>query len=97
MPTMTQSTTTKSPHDVRNSDGNNDRGGGSSLERVTVNLTTRSVAAMERISELTGETKTDAINKALQFYGHIQEFIDSGGALYMRDPGSDELERIKLL
>jgi hypothetical protein len=96
MPTMTQPTTVKAPHDGRNSDGGNDRGGGSSLERVTVNLTTRSVAAMERISELTGDTKTDAINKALQFYGHIQEFLDSGGALYMRDPGSSELDRIKI-
>jgi hypothetical protein len=73
-----------------------DRSGNSSLERVTVNLTPKSVAAMDRIATLTGETKTDAINKSLQFYDHIREFIDSGGALYMRDHGSSELERIKI-
>lgn len=77
-------------------DGGKDRGGGSSLERVTVNLTPRSVAAMDLVVDLTGDTKTDTINKALQFYGHIQEFLSSGGTLYMRDPGSSELDRIKI-
>lgn len=68
----------------------------SSLERITVNLTTKSVEAMDKIAVLTGKTKTDAINASLQFYGHIREFLDSGGAFYMRDPGSNELERIKI-
>jgi hypothetical protein len=72
------------------------RSNGSSLERITVNLTPKSVEAMTTIATLTGETKTDAINAALQFYGHIREFLSSGGALYMRDAGSTELERIKI-
>lgn len=110
MPTVTGSKKVTSPHDVtpsqsgknpdlggKNSDVGKDHGGGSSLERVTVNLTKRSVTAMDRITELTGDTKTDAINKALQFYGYIQEFLDSGGALYMREPGNSELDKIKLL
>jgi hypothetical protein len=103
MPTLTESTRIVTPDrkdrsgDAGNgSGGNKDRGGGSSLERVTVNLTTRSVAAMETITHLTGDTKTEAINKALQFYAHIEEFLASGGALYMRDPGSNEMERIKI-
>jgi hypothetical protein len=78
------------------SGGDKDRGGGSSLERVTVNLTTRSVVAMDKLTTLTGDNKTEAINKALQFYAHIEEFLASGGALYMRDPGSNEMERIKI-
>lgn len=103
MPTLTESTRIVTPDrndrsgDVGNgSGGSKDRGGGSSLERVTVNLTKRSVAAMETITHLTGDTKTEAINKALQFYAHIEEFLASGGALYMRDPGSNEMERIKI-
>lgn len=82
------------PDDGKNSE--KDRGGGSPLERVTVNLTARSVSAMDLITDLTGDTKTESINKALQFYGHIQKFLDSGGALYMRDPGSNEMERVKI-
>lgn len=81
------------PPDQTNPGGD---GKGSSLERVTVNLTPKSVAAMNRITQLTGDTKTEAINKALQFYGHIQEFLDAEGSLYMRDHGSTELERIKI-
>jgi hypothetical protein len=96
MPTMTQSTEATSAQGSKSSDGDKDRGGGSALERVTVNLTMRSVAAMDKLVDLTGDTKTETINKALQFYAHIQEFLDSGGALYMRDPDSDELERIKI-
>jgi hypothetical protein len=98
MPTVTthQSNKATSSNDQMNSGGGKDRGSGSSLERVTVNLTIRSVAAMDRITEITGDTKTDVINKALQFYGHIQEFLDSGGALYMRDADSDELDRVKI-
>ncbi len=103
MSTMTESTRTVTP-DKKDpsgdggdgSGGGKDRGGGSSLERVTVNLTTRSVAAMDTITNLTGDTKTEAINKALQFYAHIEGFLASGGALYMRDPGSNEMERIKI-
>ena len=72
------------------------RGGGSSLEKVTVNLTTRSVAALEKAVEVTGDSKTDVINKALQVYSFIQEQIDAGGALYVKDAGSDEAERLRI-
>lgn len=75
---------------------NTSNGDRSALTRVTVNLTARSVAAMERITALTTDTKTEAINRSLQFYGSIQEFLDTGGQLYMRDPGSNDLERIKV-
>ena len=74
-----------------------DRGGGSSLERITVNLSSRSVAALDSITAHSGETKTDAINKALQVWAYLQEHVDSGGSLYTRSPGSDELERLRFL
>jgi len=102
MPTVTKKERNEVlPNDGKGFDGGRDhgrdRGGGSSLERITVNLTPRSVAAMDQVVDLTGDTKTDTINKALQLYGYIQEFLSSGGTLYMRDPGSSELDRIKLL
>ena len=68
-------------------------GGGSSLERVTVNLSPRSVAAMDRVVELTEDSKTDVINKSLQFWAFVQELMKSGGAVYTREADSNELER----
>lgn len=72
-------------------------GGGSTLERVTVNLSPRSVRAMEQLVASTGDTKTDVINKALQVYSFIQEVMDEGGRLYTREAGSDELERLRFM
>lgn len=73
------------------------KGGRSSLERVTVNLTERSAKALESAAALTTETKTDVINKALQFYAYARELLEEGGALYVQEPGSSEKERLKLL
>lgn len=91
-PTTAQKSATVPPDETNPSED----GRSSSLERVTVNLTPKSVAAMTLITQLTGDTKTEAINKALQFYGHIQEFLNASGSLYMRDHGSTELERVKI-
>jgi len=72
------------------------RGGGPPLEKVTVNLTKRSVEALDDLVEATGETKTDAINKALQVYAFIQRQLDAGGALYLREAGGDQAERLQI-
>lgn len=50
------------------SDGRRARTEGRSpaLERVTVNLTSRSARALELVTGLTGDSKTDAINRAIQ-------------------------------
>jgi hypothetical protein len=69
--------------------------GGSNLERVTVNLTPRSVAALDALVQLTGDTKTDAINKALQIYSYLQNVLHNSGALYVRESDGDELERLR--
>jgi hypothetical protein len=71
--------------------------GGSGLERVTVNLTTRSVEALESLVHLTGDTKTDVINKALQVYSYLQNLMNTGGALYVREGEGEgaELERLR--
>jgi hypothetical protein len=69
--------------------------GGSGLERVTVNLTVRSVEALDGLVRLTGDTKTDAINKALQVYSYLQNLMNTGGALYVREADGAELERLR--
>ncbi len=71
-------------------------GGNGSPERVTVNLTARASRALEIATDLTGETKTDAINRALQIYAYLEQVNAHGGAIYAREAADAELERLKL-
>jgi len=64
------------------------------FERLTVNLTARSSQALEDAVQLTGDTKTDTINKALQLWAHLQHLINTGGAVYFRETKGDDLERV---
>ena len=70
---------------------------GGSLTRVTVNLTPRSVAALERTTRLTGDSKTDTINRALQIYALVYEMAerDNGSLRIVHEDG--ETERIHLM
>jgi hypothetical protein len=73
------------------------RGGGNGpLERVTVNLTARSSRALQLASELTGDTKTDSINRSIQIYAYLEEVLSHGGAIYVRESADGEMERLKL-
>lgn len=89
------STTTRTqPRAHSGPDG--DDGEGPAPERVTVNLSAVSAAALNLLTKLTGTNKTDSINKALQFYAMIKELISNGGAVYIREPGEKDLEKIKI-
>lgn len=66
-------------------------------ERVTVNLNGRASDALEQVARMTGETKTDAINRALQVYAMLHEVQDQGGAIYTRARDAKELERLRIL
>lgn len=66
------------------------------LVRLTVNLTPRSHAAMLLTAEITGDSKTDTVNRALQFYAFAEHIMSQGGELLIRD-SEGETQRIKLL
>jgi len=68
-----------------------------SLQRVTVNLTPRSWQALEAAIKRTGDSQTDAINRAIQVYSYLADITETGGMLYVRDAGSDELERLRII
>jgi hypothetical protein len=76
--------------------GRSSGGNGSGLERVTVNLTARASRALEIATGLTGETKTDAINRALQIYAFLEQVTADGGSVYAREAADAEMERLKL-
>ncbi len=71
-------------------------GNSKTLERVTVNLTGRASRALELATELTGDTKTDTINRALQVYAYMEQVTAHGGSIYVRETGDSDLERLKV-
>lgn len=64
------------------------------LERVTVNLTPKAAQALEKAVKLTGDSKTDTINRSLQVYTYLEEILQNGGSLYTRTADRSELERL---
>jgi hypothetical protein len=64
-------------------------------ERVTVNLGRRAAAALERVADDSGDTKTDIINKALQLYALVQDVQNSGGAIWIQDDEESQLARAR--
>jgi hypothetical protein len=69
--------------------------GGGSLERITVNLAPRSSKALELATSLTGDSKTDTVNRALQIYAYLMDVISKGGSIDVRESGDADPERLK--
>ena len=72
------------------------RTGQSLLARVTVNLNPRSSRALESTVSLTGDTRTDIFNRALQVYGYLMEILSGDGSVYVRESVGGDLERLKI-
>jgi hypothetical protein len=81
---------------TQRNDGPGHGSGGGGLERITVNLIARAVRALQSVSDLTGDTKTDSINRAIQVYAYITEVDAGGGAIYVRESEDSELQRLKI-
>jgi len=69
--------------------------GGNRFERVTVNLSLASSSALEHAVEITGDTKTDTINRALQIYAMLTDAVSEGGQVLVRYADGD-VERQRL-
>jgi hypothetical protein len=39
---------------------------------------------LQRVSDLTGDSKTDSINRAIQVYAYLEEINANGGDIYVR-------------
>jgi hypothetical protein len=70
--------------------------GGGPLERVTVNLNLKASQALDMIVKLTGGSKTDAINRALQFYAFFEETTNTGGSFYLREEKDGPFQLLKV-
>ncbi|PKW18603.1 hypothetical protein [Saccharopolyspora spinosa] len=69
--------------------------GHGSLAKVTVNLTPRALQALGEVAEITGDSKTDTINRALQLYAFVEKTIAKGGSVHLRESADSELQQIR--
>jgi hypothetical protein len=83
------------PRGSRDEHGHGSGGSGGPLERVTVNLIARASRALQRVTDLTGDSKTDIINRALQVYGYLEDVSANGGAIYVRETKDSEPQLLK--
>lgn len=84
--------------DARRDSSQDERGHGGNgpLERVTVNLVARASRALQKVVDLTGDNKTDAINRAVQVYAYLEEIEAAGGDVYIRPSKDAELQLLKM-
>jgi hypothetical protein len=78
-------------------DGPGTARGGGSHERITVNLTEKASEALASAVLLSRDSKTDCINKALLLYELLHQVQNSGGAVYLREGPTAEVERLRVL
>lgn len=53
--------------------------------QILFNASPRSMAALDAIQEASGDTKTQAINKAIQAYALLKTAQDNGGEVTLRE------------
>lgn len=71
-------------------------GSGGPLERVTVNFTARSSRALDEVVRLTGDSKTDSLNRAIQIYAYIEHVLQGGGSIHVRETSDSEPVQLKI-
>lgn len=65
-------------------------------ERYSVTLVPPAVEAIERLTESTGLSKTDVINRAVQVYAFIDERMREGSDVLLRNRDG-ETERVHIV
>jgi hypothetical protein len=84
------------PAPARQNAGKRGQGHSGPLERITFNLVPRASRALQMLSALTGDSKTDSINRAIQVYAYLEEVGSNGGAVYVREGKDSELQLLKM-
>lgn len=57
------------------------------LTRLTVNLIPRANRSLILATEITGDSKTDTVNRALQVYAYLEHVASRGGEILIREDG----------
>jgi len=67
------------------------------VTKLTVNLTPRAATALEEAAGINGETKTNAVNRAIQAYAFLTRMMADGWDLVLRDPKEAREQRVQFL
>ncbi|WP_433056907.1 hypothetical protein [Dactylosporangium sp. CS-033363] len=70
---------------------------GGSLTRVTANFTPRGMAALDRVAEKTGDSRTDILNRAVMAYETLLDLIEEGDGRSLRVQVGDEVRILHFL
>lgn len=60
------------------------------LDRATFNLVPRASRALAQVMELTGDSKTDCVNRALPVYAYIERVLADGGRITVQETSDGE-------
>jgi hypothetical protein len=74
-------------------DDDDDKMQSAQLKRVTINLSRRTVDALESIMQISGLNRTDAINRAILGWNLLENHVAIGGTVYTCDPDSSEFTK----
>lgn len=64
---------------------------------MTINLIPKAAEALDHAATLSRDSKTDAMNRAIQAYDFFMTQQAQGAKIYLRQQDSDELEMIRML
>lgn len=67
------------------------------MTRLTVNLAPRSLAALIDRADREGATRTDIVNRALQFYAEMMREQDHGKTIALIGVDGETAERVKVI
>lgn len=56
------------------------------LTKISLNMIPRAVAAIEQAADITGDSRTDVINRAVQLYAFTEAIQHAGGFLMVHNP-----------
>ena len=69
----------------------------SDVTKLTVNRVPRAVAALDDVALLTGDSKTDSVNRALQVYAFLERQQRTHGKRIFLVSDDNSMERVQLL
>ena len=65
--------------------------------RLVVEMSRQSAQDLGEMVTVEELNKTTVINRAIQLYALVRRTLNDGGKVYIQEPGSDEIQRIRLL
>uniref|UniRef100_UPI003F491CA3 hypothetical protein n=1 Tax=Actinoplanes sp. CA-084688 TaxID=3239901 RepID=UPI003F491CA3 len=67
------------------------------LTKISANFVPRAVAALDLAAELTNDSRTDVLNRAVQAYAYLAKMIDDGNLIFVENPITGAKERLVFL